>query len=369
MGIPSSIATYLSWTTRFEMTNTDTALRGSGIACPPLEAYADVLWDFWRRRLDPAARATRALGRSVAGRTVLITGASSGIGRATALKVAAAGGIPLLVARGAEALESTRAEIVKAGGTAFVHRADLSDVEDCQRLAKEVLATHGGVDVLVNNAGRSIRRSVAASTDRFHDFERTMQLNYFGAVAIILGLLPAMRARKRGHIVNVSTIGVQTYPPRFSAYVASKAALDAFSRCVASEVHGDNIRLTTVHMPLVRTPMIAPTEMYRSFPTLTPDEAADMICRAIAQKPKRVSTPVGMLAQVTAAVAPDVQDRILNFAYRLFPDSSAARGENETEFVRTATFVPGSSRSDENRGDDLSIAARMMVQALRGIHW
>ncbi|MGQ0824485.1 MAG: SDR family oxidoreductase [Actinomycetota bacterium] len=370
LGLPAAIADYLSWSTRFDTTNTDAALAGSDITLPRLGAYAGVLWDFWRRRLDPGARSSGSLAKAVTGRTVMITGASSGIGRATAIKVAAAGGVPLLVARGLEALEATKAEIVKAGGTAFVYRADLSDVEDCQRLAKDVLATHGGVDVLVNNAGRSIRRSVAASTDRFHDFERTMQLNYFGAVALILGVLPAMRARKRGHIVNVSSIGVQTYPPRFSAYVASKAALDAFSRTVASEVHGEGIRLTTVHMPLVRTPMIAPTDMYRTFPTLTPDEAADMICRAIAKQPKRVSTPVGMLAQVTAAVAPDVQDRILNFAYRLFPDSPAAKGERQTTDAEpVATFVPGESRTERRRGSDLSLPAQIMVRALRGIHW
>jgi NAD(P)-dependent dehydrogenase (short-subunit alcohol dehydrogenase family) len=367
LGLPASLADYLGWSTRFDTADTDAALAGSDVTLPPLDSYADTLWDFWSRRLD--RKGGSALGRAVSGRTVMITGASSGIGRETALKVAAAGGVPLLVARGAEALEATRADIVRAGGTAFVYRADLSDVEDCQRLAKEVLATHGNVDVLVNNAGRSIRRSIATSTDRFHDFERTMQLNYFGAVALILGLLPAMRARKRGHIVNVSTIGVQTYPPRFSAYVASKAALDAFSRCIASEVHGDGIRLTTVHMPLVRTPMIAPTDMYRSFPTLTPSEAGDMICRAIAGQPKRVSTPVGMMAQFTAAVAPDVQDRVLNLAYRLFPDSAAAKGEASEEPVNRETFVPGTTSDARRGGGDLSLPARAMVQAFRGIHW
>jgi NAD(P)-dependent dehydrogenase (short-subunit alcohol dehydrogenase family) len=151
--------------------------------------------------------------------------------------------------------------------------------------------------------------------------------------------------------------------------VASKAALDAFSRCTASEVHGDGIRFTTVHMPLVRTPMIAPTEMYRSFPTLTPDEAADMLCRAIAHQPKRVSTPVGMVAQFTAAVAPDVQDRVLNMAYRLFPDSPAARGEATAEPVISETFVPGASRDASRRGGDLSLPAKAMVRLLRGIHW
>ena len=370
IGLPGAISDYLNWTTRYDTKNTDEALADSTITLPTLGMYAQKLWDFWSRRLDPGARSKGSLAKAVAGRTVMITGASSGIGRATALKVAAAGGIPLLVARGLDALEATREEIVRKGGTAFVYPTDLSDVEDCQRLAKDVIANHGGVDVLVNNAGRSIRRGVAASTDRFHDFERTIQLNYFGAVALILGLLPAMRSRKRGHIVNISSIGVQTYPPRFSAYVASKAALDAFSRTVASELYGDGIKFTTVHMPLVRTPMIAPTDMYRAFPTLTPDEAADMICRAIAQQPKRVSTPVGMLAQVTAAVAPDIQDRVLNMAYRLFPDSAAAKGEKEVGGSEPVeTFVPGATPSAKRQGSDLSLPAKMMVRAFRGIHW
>ncbi len=372
LGLPRSIADFLSWRTTFDTANTDAALAGSDITLPPLDSYASVLWDFWRRRIDPAARSGRGLGRAVAGRTVMITGGSSGIGRATAFKVAAAGGIPLLVARGVDALEATKAEIVKAGGTAYVYRADLADVEDCQRMAKEVIVEHGGIDVLVNNAGRSIRRSVAASADRFHDFERTMQLNYFGAVALILALLPSMRARKRGHIVNVSSIGVQTYPPRFAAYVASKAALDAFSRCIASEVHADKVRLTTVHMPLVRTPMIAPTSIYRSFPTLSPDDAADIICRAIAQQPKRVSTPVGMIAQVTGAVAPDIQDRVLNLAYQLFPETGPRPDKTDTTTEPSRemlTFVPGDVIDERGKEPDLSLAARAMVQLLRGIHW
>ena len=169
------------------------------------------------------------------------------------------------------------AEIEEAGGTAFVHPADLSDMDDVERLADEVLAEHGGVDVLINNAGRSIRRSLRLSLDRFHDYERTMQLNYFGAVKLILKLVPAMAERQRGHIINVSSIGVQTNTPRFSAYVASKAALDAFSRCIASEVVDDGIHITTVYMPLVRTKMIAPTKMYDYFPAITPEEAAQQI--------------------------------------------------------------------------------------------
>ena len=167
-----------------------------------------------------------------------------------------------------------------------MYAADISDIESIERLLERVLADHRNVDMLVNNAGRSIRRSIALSYDRFHDFERTIQLNYFGAVKLIIGLLPHMRERGSGHIVNVSSIGVQTNPPRFSAYVASKAALDAFTRVVASEVIGDGVTFTTIHMPLVRTPMIAPTKMYDAFPAISPEEAARHDLRGAARAPQ-----------------------------------------------------------------------------------
>jgi short-subunit dehydrogenase len=210
------------------------------------------------------------------------------------------------------------------------------------------------VDVLVNNAGRSIRRSIALSYDRFHDFERTMQLNYFGAVRLILKLLPVMRQRKSGQIINVSSIGVQTNTPRFSAYVASKAALDAFCRCIASEIVDDNVHITAIYMPLVRTPMIAPTKIYQRFPTITPDEAAEMICEAIIHKPKRIATPLGTLGQVLYAINPRSIDYILNSAYKLFPDSRAARGEE----VR----VP--AKEEEASNQQVAFAYLM-----RGVHW
>ena len=237
--------------------------------------------------LDPDLYKDRSFEAAINGRTVVITGASSGIGRAAAMKIAKAGGIPILVARSMDKLEEARAEIEAAGGTAYVYSADLSDLDSIDDLVKQILDDHVAVDMLVNNAGRSIRRSIALSQDRFHDFERTMQLNYFGAIRLTMGLLPHMRERGSGHIVNVSSIGAQTNPPRFSAYVASKAALDAWTRVVSSEVVGDGITFTTIHMPLVRTPMIAPTKMYDSFPTITPDEAGDLVCEALRAKPKR----------------------------------------------------------------------------------
>src|SRR5215207_4808757 len=284
LGIPRSVLVYINYPTDFDSTKTQTALEGTGISVPPLPSYAERLWDYWERNLDPDLFKDRSLSGAIGGKVVLITGASSGIGKATAIRCGAAGATVLLVARTPEKLEETQREIEEEGGSAHIHRADLSDLDDVERMAKEVIDEHGRVDVLVNNAGRSIRRSVELSYDRFHDFERTMQLNYFGALKLILSLLPAMRKRTRGrkggHIVNVSSIGVQTHTPRFSAYVASKAALDAWSRCVASEVIDDGIHITTIYMPLVRTPMIAPTKMYDAFPTITSDEAADMICRS-----------------------------------------------------------------------------------------
>src|SRR5207244_7561630 len=217
------------------------------------------------------------------------------------------------------------------GRTASVCAADLSDMASIRRLPAAWLSIYRHVDRLVNKAGRSIRRSIALSYDRFHDFERTMQLNYFGAVKLIIGLLPTMRERGFGHIVNISSIGVQTNPPRFSAYVASKAALDAFTRVVASEVLGDGVTFTTIHMPLVRTPMIAPTKIYDAFPAITPEEAGELIVEALSSRPKHMGTRLGTLGEVSYALAPKAVDRLLHLAYRIFPDSAASKGETAIE--------------------------------------
>ncbi|MFI5121884.1 MAG: SDR family oxidoreductase [Vicinamibacteria bacterium] len=399
-GIPRSVLVYVNYPTHFDSRQTEAALEGTGIAVPPLEAYAGKLWDYWERHLDPdlfrdrtligAARGRLGLvggfaqifeqqipdellrfGRNfvgnvsleaaVRGRIIVVTGASSGIGKAAAMKIADAGGTVLLVARTQEKLELTRDQILAGGGVAYIHQCDLSDFDDIERMAEEVLAQHGHVDVLVNNAGRSIRRSIALSYNRPHDFERTMQLNYLGPVRLILKLLPVMRERKSGQIVNVSSIGVQTNMPRFSAYVASKSALDAFSRCIASEIIDDGVHITTINMPLVRTPMIAPTKMYDRFPTITPEEAADMICEAIIHKPKRIATPMGTLGQILYALNPKSIDYILNTAYHLFPDSSAAKGDKKPEGGGVAT----EQTTDEQANSQQVLFANLM----RGMHW
>jgi len=351
LGIPEEVLEHMELVPRFDTLETGRALSGTALEQPPpLHEYAQKLWDYWEREMDPTLRRGRTLREALQGRTVLITGASSGIGRSTALMVAAADGIPLLVARNVEKLEEVRAEIVAGGGEAYVYAADIADMESVDRLVERVLADHRNVDFLVNNAGRSIRRSIALSYDRFHDFERTMQLNYFGAVKLIIGLLPRMRERGSAHIVNISSIGVQTNPPRFSAYVASKAALDAFTRVVASEVIGDGVTFTTIHMPLVRTPMIAPTKMYDAFPAITPDEAAEMICDALRTRPKHMGTRLGTLGEVAYALSPKAVDRILHLAYRVFPDSAASKGQ-------------------KNVDERASFEQIAMATLTRGVHW
>ena len=351
VGIPEAAVDHMDLVPVFATEQTEAALDGSGLEAPNIETYAQVLWDYWEANLDPDKfRADRSLANAVNGKTILITGASSGIGRAAAIKLTRAGGIPLLVARSADKLEEVRDEIELFGGSAYVYTADVSDTESIEQLVAKVLSDHPAVDVLVNNAGRSIRRSIALSYDRFHDFERTVQLNYLGAVKLILALLPHMRARKSGHIVNISSIGVQTSPPRFSAYVASKAALDAFTRVVGSETIADRVTFTTIHMPLVRTPMIAPTKLYNSFPTISPEEAADLICEAIRKKPKQINTRLGTFGEVAYALAPKAVDQLLHLAYRVFPDSAAARGQTG--------------------GDEVVSREQLALAHLtRGVHW
>jgi short-subunit dehydrogenase len=270
-----------------------------------------------------------ALRARVSGRAIVITGASSGIGEALANRLGDAGAKVLLVARSADKLEEMKEAIEGRGGAAFAYPADLSNAVDTQRLIAGVLGDHGQVDVLVNNAGISIRRSVWKSHDRVHDFERTLALNFLGAVRLIMGFLPGMRAQKRGQILNISTIGVQVNVPRYGAYIASKAALDAFSRVLAVEVLTDGIKVTTIYMPLVKTPMMSSTTIYDSFPMRNAEQAADLIVDGIIHQPKRVATPVGNLFEFAYGVAPNAVDRILNAAYQLYPESGDKNDQRE----------------------------------------
>ncbi len=349
LGIPAEVLAHSSFTAVFDSRRTERALAGSGIGVPDLESYARTLWSYWEENLDQSTGRDPAIREALTGKYVVITGASSGIGHVTALKVAQAGGIPVLVARGKEKLEDTRDAIELRGGTAHVYPCDLSDLEAIDRLCEAMTAELPSIDFVVNNAGRSIRRSLRLSQDRFHDFERTMQLNYFGAIRLVMGLVPKMQEQQHGHVVNVSSIGVQTNPPRFSAYVASKAALDSWSNVVASELVGDGITFTGIHMPLVRTPMIAPTKLYDKFPTISPAQAADLVVKAMVERPHEINTLLGNAGAIAHTVAPKLAFRVLNMAYHVFPDSAAAKGE-----------AAGGTRESEQI---------MLAKLFKGIHW
>jgi NAD(P)-dependent dehydrogenase (short-subunit alcohol dehydrogenase family) len=347
LGIPPEVLEHVSFPTVYASKATQKALAGSGIAVPDLESYAGTLWSYWEEMLDDSIKSDRSAVAALKGRTVVITGASSGIGLVTAVQVAKAGAIPILVARGKDKLEATKALIESQGGQAYAYGCDLSDLQAIDALTNALSADFERIDYVVNNAGRSIRRSLKLSEDRFHDFERTMQLNYFGAIRLVMGLLPKMRQQKSGHIVNISSIGVLTNPPRFSAYVASKAALDAWSNVVSSELVGDGVSFTSIHMPLVRTPMIAPTKMYDRFPTISPGQAAEKVISALVDKPHEINTLTGNLGALAHTLAPKAAFRILHLAYQVFPDSAAARGE---------TAAPTNEQA-------------MMARVLKGVHW
>ena len=351
VGIPLRALDYVGNPTTFDCQHTLAALEGSGIQVPRLDTYARRLWVYWERNLNTNTAHARNLERVVRGKHVLITGASSGIGRATAVKLGAAGAHVILVARDRERLEEVHTLVERVGGRASVFSVDLTNAESVEGLCRDLVAQFDGVDILINNAGRSIRRSLRISEDRFHDFARTMDINYFGALRLILGLVPAMRKKKNGHIINISSIGAQVGPPRFSAYIASKAALDGFSKCAAPELLGDGIDFTTVYMPLVKTEMIAPTRLYDSFSVITPAQAADLICSAIVGRPKQVTTMLGLMGQISSSLAPRLFDVALYLAYRLFPDSAAARGE-----------VP-------YRDEQPSSLGRVFARLLPGVHW
>ena len=353
LGIPKDVFQFINWPTRYDNREAAKALKGSGISVPPLPSYAPKLWDYWERNLDPDLFIDRSLSGRVKGKVVVVTGASSGIGKATALKLAGAGAKVILVARGEEKLVETKQEIEAAGGTCWMYTADVSDLASCDALVARVLKEHGTCHYLVNNAGRSIRRGVINSFDRFHDFERTMQLNYFGALRLIMGFLPKMIEQRQGHVINISSIGVLSNAPRFSAYVASKSALDSFSACASSEFLDKGVNFTTINMPLVRTPMIAPTKMYENVPTLSPEEAADLVVEAIVYKPVRIATRLGIFGAICHAAAPRLTQIMLNTAFNMFPDSAAAQGK-KGEAAAKAELTP----------EQMAFA-----QLTQGIHW
>ena len=350
-GIPHSVIGLLNHPTTFEASRAQALLAPAGIQVPPLENYAWRIWDYWERHLDPDLFRSRSLQGIVQDRTVLVTGGSSGIGRATALRLADAGAKVLIVARDPDKLAKVRADIDARGGRVSTYSCDISDPQACDAFIAGLLKEHGHVDILINNAGRSIRRSIDNTYERLHDYERLMRINYFAAVRVTLGLLPAMVRQGAGHVISISSIGVLSNAPRFAGYNASKAALETFSRCAAAEYSGRGIRFSVINMPLVRTPMVAPTRIYERFPLIQPEQAAEMVCDAIIHGRERITTRLGVLAQLLELFTPRISRAIMSESFTMFPESEAAGG------AAPATATAASAEM-------IAFASLM-----RGIHW
>ena len=328
LGIPKSVIDLLDYPTSFDSRQTQALLAPAGIRVPALEDYAWRLWDFWERHLDAEQANGRHLAQTLRNKCVLITGGSSGIGRATAREARCRRSVGADCSEATQAkLGAVRAEIESQGGRAASFTAAiLADSQACDQFIARLQAEYESIDILINNAGRSIRRAIDNSYDRLHDYERLMSVNYFAAVRMTLGLLPAMVRRGAGHVINISSIGVLTNAPRFSSYNASKAALESFSRCAAAEYAARGIRFTVINLPLVKTPMVAPTKIYDGLALMQPEQAADLICEAIVRRPERLATPLGNFAQLVEVLAPGVGRAIMSENFRIFPESTAAGG-------------------------------------------
>jgi thioester reductase-like protein/short-subunit dehydrogenase involved in D-alanine esterification of teichoic acids len=372
LGIPGEILDVVDLAPTFTSSNTEEALRSTGIAVPEFASYAPKLWRYWVDHLDPdRARRDDPAGPLV-GKHVIITGASSGIGRASAIAIAERGATVFALARNAEALDELIAEIRAAGGRAYAFTCDVTDSTSVEHTVKDILGQFGHVDYLVNNAGRSIRRSVIASTDRLHDYERVMAVNYFGAVRMVLALLPHWRERRFGHVVNVSSAGVQANGPKYSAYLPSKAALDAFADVVSTETLSDHITFTNIHMPLVKTPMIAPSRRLNPIPPISAEHAAAMVVRGLIEKPARIDTPVGTLADFGNYMTPKLSRRVLHQLYLGYPDSAAARGMAPESTERAPTRRPKRPARGANSfrlPRPVSSPIKRAVRLVPGVHW
>ncbi len=384
---------YVTYRTTYDRTQAEKALQGSSIELPQFEDYLPVLWRYWQEHLSPkpvqseelahqvkAEKGDRvrfrrpaimplvkrardhwvwnakrrfmpdkALQQRVRGKLVVLTGASSGIGSEVAHQLAFAGATVLLVARSEAALQEIAADIRARGGQSYAYPADLSDGDDCDRVCHEILADFGTVDILINNAGRSIRRSLKFSVDRFHDYERTMQINYFGSVRMALNFLPAMLEQKDGHIINVSTVGVQAAPARFTAYLGSKWALEGWSWAAANELAHTGVTVSTINYPLVRTPMIAPTKIYDYTPAMSPEQAVQWLLDVIVTRNKRKVGPLGLAALAMYYALPKTSESIVNTFYQLVYEAPPENYRKINSNERRLAAIPETKATEVQR--------------------
>lgn len=317
---------------------------------PKILPYFKRLGDHLKWNLKSVLGPESALRERVSGKVIMLTGASSGIGALVAHRLAAAGAIVLMTARSRDTLLDLAEDIRNSGGKAYVYAGNLTDMADCDRICQEALRDHGRIDILINNAGRSIRRSIKFSFDRFHDYERTMQLNFFGAIRMAMNLLPGMLARNEGHIINVSTLGVQANPARFSAYLSSKWALEGWSWVAANEFAHTGVRISTLNYPLVRTPMIAPTKIYSYVPVMSPKTAVRWMLDIVITQNKRKMSGAGLIALAGYYLSPKTAESFINFTYQIVHEQPPA---NYEEVLRKYSPVRQEAVVDaEDENDD-----------------
>lgn len=320
LGIPPSVHEALGHKVRFDTTRIDRALAGTGVRCPRQPEYIEALWDYWLRHLDPDRDPVALRRRYFAKKVVLVTGASSGIGAALALSLARAGATLALVARRGDALEAVAAEARALGVRVTTHAADLGDLGACDAAVAEVLRAHAVVDVLINNAGKSIRRPLAESLDRWHDLERVLAINFLAPARLIRAVLPGMRARQSGHIINVLTAGVAMASANFGVYGASKAALSHLGDTLAAELLSDGVRVTAAYPAFVRTPMMDSRVFDERTRAMTPEACAEWILDGAARHQHRVLELGTRRRWILNALHPEGLHRIVSALQQIYRD-------------------------------------------------
>jgi NAD(P)-dependent dehydrogenase (short-subunit alcohol dehydrogenase family) len=329
---------------RFSAGETARLLKSKGVVLPKLETYMDALWDYYNRNLDPDRNKEERCERALRGKVVLITGGSEGIGFFSAKRCAAYGARLILAARNPDKLNSALSKLApiaeKNGGSVEVFTCNISNLNECDALVDHVLKQYGHVDILFNNAGLSIRRSIGKALDRFHDFQRTMQTNYFGALRILMGFLPSMIERKSGHVLYSSTMGTLAPTPRFGAYAASKSAMDALSDSMAAEFADRNIYFTSIKFPMVKTGMLAPTDDYKDMPAASPEAAAQMFVDAVLNKPRKQMTGLGMTIGIINLIKPNMMTQTYNYFYKIWPDEKEDYPEMKPDRKLVKKVIP-----------------------------
>tara|TARA_R110001592_G_scaffold61350_4_gene186951 strand:- start:7159 stop:9162 length:2004 start_codon:yes stop_codon:yes gene_type:complete len=345
LDIPEHIFEALMPKLDFEAQKTLSILKGQAISPPEFKLYAGGLWEYYRKNLDPEKNRLKQAKKIFNNKRILITGGSSGIGYESAKMAYSFGAKVILVARDEDKLKRCQLDIKQSGndsGSIDIFSCDLSDLESCDELVQKIKSTYGTVDILFSNAGRSIRRSISKSQGRFHDLERTMQLNYFGAARLILGLLPGMIEQGGGQVIHSSSMGTISATPRFGPYMASKIALDTLMDSMAAEFANKNIIFSVIKFPLVQTPMVAPTSEFKNSKLTSPEKAAMMFVDAVIDK-SRVNIPAtGKLLGLASFLSPNFITQLYSYGYQIWPDDPKDFPEMSFDRILMKYLIPHS---------------------------